>query len=414
MKEARRPTGRLSIAAAALVIARRDFTAILFSRTFFFFLLGPLFPVLVAALAGSLGERVQQTAEEPKLGVVMQAEDADAMVRARDRLARDVGDLLPGLVVLKRLEPGETSDPRAAIGAGRANIAAILSGSPARPVLTGPRDQIEKWRSPVALVAAEAVAVRERPLPEIGLSTTVTSNAREREVRLRTAQGAQTLLFLLTMMLAGMVLSNLVEEKGNKIIEVLAAAVPMDSVFFGKLFAMLGISFVGIAAWGAVGAGIWYAAAPALPDIPEPAVGWPMLFALGAIYFAMAYLLLGSVFLAIGSMAATVREVQTLSMPVTMMQLLVFFFASFAMTQPGSLLELSAALFPFSSPFTMLARAAREPTLLPHLLAFVWQSAWVILLVRLGAGLFRKRAMKAGPSGVKSGGRLRSLVRRAS
>ena len=46
------PTGRLSILAAAFVVARRDFTAILFSRSFFFFLLGPLFPVLVGGLAG--------------------------------------------------------------------------------------------------------------------------------------------------------------------------------------------------------------------------------------------------------------------------------------------------------------------------------------------------------------------------
>ena len=33
---ARVPTGRLSTLAAAMVVARRDFTAILFSRSFFF------------------------------------------------------------------------------------------------------------------------------------------------------------------------------------------------------------------------------------------------------------------------------------------------------------------------------------------------------------------------------------------
>ena len=65
-----------------------------------------------------------------------------------------------------------------------------------------------------------------------------------------TAQAGQTLLLLLTMLLAGMVLSNLVEEKTNKIIEVLAAAIPMDSVFLGKLFAMLAVSFVDIGVWG--------------------------------------------------------------------------------------------------------------------------------------------------------------------
>jgi ABC-2 type transport system permease protein len=47
--------GRLSTWQAAFVIARRDFTAILFSRSFIFFLLGPLFPVLVGGFAGGIG-----------------------------------------------------------------------------------------------------------------------------------------------------------------------------------------------------------------------------------------------------------------------------------------------------------------------------------------------------------------------
>ena len=43
-----------------------------------------------------------------------------------------------------------------------------------------------------------------------------------------------------------MVLSNLVEEKSNKIIEILAASIPMESVFLGKLVAMLAMALVGI------------------------------------------------------------------------------------------------------------------------------------------------------------------------
>ncbi|MEL4383206.1 hypothetical protein, partial [Shewanella algae] len=78
------------------------------------------------------------------------------------------------------------------------------------------------------------------------------------------------------------------------------------------------------------------------------------------LYFAMAYLLLGSIFLAIGGMANTVREVQTLSMPATMMQLVVFFLASYAMARPGSTVELVSTVFPVSSPYTMLAHAARD------------------------------------------------------
>lgn len=403
-------TGRLSVLAAARVVARRDFVAILFSRTFFFFLLGPLFPVIVGGLAGSIGQHVDQTAVRPEVGVVMQAGDAEAMVHTRNAMAARLGDGLPGLVVLKRLQPGEIYDPARALAGRQANIAAILSGSPGAPVLTGPKAQIEDWSGAVSMVAAQVVAGPLGSWPEVRLKTTATSNANEHAGHLKTAQGAQMLLFLLTMMLAGMVLSNLVEEKGNKIIEVLAAAIPMEAVFFGKLFAMLGVSLVGIAVWGGVGSALYMAAGDAVPHLPAPAVGWPLLVALGVVYFSMAYLLLGSVFLSIGSMASTVREVQTLSMPVTMLQLMVFFLATYAMTQPGSGIELFSAIFPFSSPFAMLARAAQDPALWPHAAALLWQGLCVVVLVRAGSALFRKRVMKSGPQGAKRKGRRKAAA----
>ncbi|WP_395392654.1 ABC transporter permease [Novosphingobium sp. BL-8A] len=391
-------TGRLSVLAAAWVVARRDFTAILFSRSFFFFLLGPLFPVVVATLAGSVGARVQASAEQPVLGVAMSAADIGALTAARARLAPALGDAMPDLIVLQALAPDQAFDARAALVARKGNVAAVLTGTLAEPVLTGPDGLIGNWRGPVSMLAAQARSGQAIAYPQIALKPVTNSSASERRGRLTTAQSAQMMLFLLTMMLAGMVLSNLVEEKGNKIIEVLAAAIPMDAVFLGKLFAMLGVSLVGIATWAAAALAVIYLGGSALPHLAEPAVGWPLLVALGVVYFAMAYLLLGSVFLSIGSMATTVREVQTLSMPVTMLQLMVFFFASFAMTQPGSMVETAAMVFPFSSPFAMLARAAQDPALTPHLIAIGWQVAWVMLLVRIGARLFRSRVMKSGPA----------------
>jgi len=391
-------TGRLSTLAAAFVIARRDFGAILFSRSFFFFLLGPLFPVFVGALAGGVGMHVQQATERPELGIAMQGQQVDGLLASHDRMAAQLGGVLPKLVVVKRLEQGEPFDARAELAAHRGNIAAILTGTLAAPVMTGTSEQIADWRGPVAMLAAEALAESPASYPKVTLVGTASSTASEKRSQLMTAQAAQTLLFLLTMLLAGMVLSNLVEEKANKIIEILAAAIPMDAVFFGKLFAMLTISFVGIVVWGLAFGGLILAAGSIGVDLPAPAVGWPLFFALGVIYFATAYLLLGSVFLSIGSMATTVREVQTISMPVTMMQLMVFFLASYAMTQPGSPVELLAVAIPFSSPFAMLARAAQDATLWTHAAAIAWQALCVVIFVRTGANLFRTRVMKSGPA----------------
>src|SRR3546814_19187722 len=42
------------------------------------------------------------------------------------------------------------------------------------------------------------------------------------------------------------------EERANKVIEVLAAAVPLESVFLGKLIGMFGVAMVFIAFWGTI------------------------------------------------------------------------------------------------------------------------------------------------------------------
>ena len=78
-----------------------------------------------------------------------------------------------------------------------------------------------------------------------------------------------------------------------------------------------------------------------------PAVGWPLFLALTFVYFAMNYLIIGGLFLGIGAHATTAREVQTLSMPVTMGQIVLFSLASAGIGQPDSSTAIGAAIFPF-------------------------------------------------------------------
>lgn len=397
-------TTRLSLFQAARVVARRDFHAILFSRAFFFFLLGPLFPLIIGSLAGGIGGQVQREAVTNLVALSMRAEDSSAMISANRALAPQVGYALPQFV-----EDNSGDPPAEILKKQGANYAAVVSGTLAAPRVTAPEDQIERWKGPVGLIAATAAGSSPSTFPGVDADPVATSAAAARTDRIRTAQAGQLLLFLLMMLLAGMVLSNLVEEKANKVIEVLAAAIPMDAVFLGKLFAMLGVSFVGIAVWAGFGGLVGMIAGEQLPQLPEPALGWPLFITFGIAYFAMGYLLLGSLFLTIGGMAATVREVQTLSMPVTMMQLLVFFLAASAITRPGSALELAAAAFPLSSPFAMLARAAQSEALWPHALALAWQGLCVVLFVRFGALLFKRRVMKSG-----KGGRAKKAARDAA
>ena len=399
---------RLSLWQAAYVIARRDFHAILFSKAFLFFLLGPIFFIALTTGGGLLGAKAASNQEDPRLAIAMAPADSAAFKQAHDRLADMV--TLPEITVV---QPAAAADPAGLLNDDKRNLAAVVSGPLSHPRLAGTDDQIDSWRGKVALIAAAATG-SATAYPDVQLAPTASSGARKRDERSIVAVGGVTLMFMLTMLLAGMVMSNLVEEKGNKIIEILAAAIPMDAVFLGKLFAMLAISVVGISVWGAIAGALVATAAPVLPAVTAPAVGWPLFVVLFMVYFSMGYLLIGSIFLTIGSMAPTVRDVQTMSMPATMLQLVIFFVANYAVSDPGSPLELGAAAFPLSSPYIMIARAAQQPELWVHALALAWQALWVAIFVKVGATQFRKRVMKSGPAAARRKGllaRIRTAIR---
>ncbi|WP_373490822.1 ABC transporter permease [Parasphingorhabdus sp.] len=383
---------------AAFVIARRDFTAIIFSKSFFFFLLGPLFPIGIAIAAGNLGSQVSQDIDTSIIGVALSPEEAEKLLATRTRLADSLGSKsLPELVILDDI-PAQEADIVAKLDSTK-SLAAILSGTLAGPVLTGSPRDVNLWQGKMALLAETAlsqptaVEIETRYIRQTGSSS-------DRNQML-TAQGGQAILILLTMILAGMVLSNLVEEKTNKIIEILAAAIPMDAIFLGKLFAMLGMALVGIAVWSTAGLSLSLLVGVNWGALAAPAVGWPLFCVLMILYFSMAYLLLGSLFLGIGAMATTVREVQTLSMPVTMGQLLVFFLAYYAITKLGEPVEWFAVLFPFSSPFAMIARAAQMDNIWQHGLALLWQVVFTMIIIRFSVMLFRRNVMKSGQSARK-------------
>ncbi|MEW4468881.1 ABC transporter permease [Parasphingorhabdus sp. JC815] len=384
---------------AAFVIARRDFTAIIFSKSFFFFLLGPMFPLAIGLAAGSLGQQVSQDIDRPVIGVALEDSQSAKLVSARAALVKNLGGAaLPELLLLSDVNPADP-DIQTKLDTASKPLNAIISGSLEAPLLTGSQRDVKRWSGKIALLTETALA-GSNPV-KVRTDFVAETDSSEQRARLAIAQGGQIILILLTMILAGMVLSNLVEEKTNKIIEILAAAIPMDAIFLGKLFAMLGMALVGITVWSTIGFIGISVMSTGIPALAAPAVGWPLFCILMVLYFSMAYLLLGSLFLGIGAMATTVREVQTLSMPVTMGQLLVFFLAAYTVTKLEEPAEWLAVIFPFSSPFAMIARAAQMDNIWQHGLALVWQGLFTLIIIRFSVILFRRNVMKSGNSARK-------------
>jgi ABC-2 type transport system permease protein len=398
----------MSILQAAWVVGRRDFTATVVSRTFFFFLVGPLIILAFSIGMGTLSARMAQQDSRSTVAVIANAADFREIDAAHERLKSAFGK--EDLVDIVQAEPDYVvSDQiQRLLQAPDKKVIAVLTGGVDHPRLTGSIAEDGSVRRQITALVQDArehrvlqsrrleVAPAKVPLDKVAQSAG--SLATERSI---TSRLGQTLLFMLTVFLASMLLSNLAEEKSNKVIEVLAAAIPVDAIFLGKLGSMLLVSLLGIAVWttaGIVGVQLFV---PVAHAPPPPAVGWPIFLALVFLYFAANYLLLGALFLGIGSQANSIREVQTLAMPVTMGQLLLFFFAQVAAGSINSLIGWAAAIFPFSSPLTMIARAAQTPELWPHAAALAWQAIWVWLTVQLGASLFRSNVMKSGTGGLR-------------
>lgn len=393
------------LARQTLTIARRDFTATVFTPTFLLFLFAPFLFMGLSALIGGMGAASIAERGERNLRII-------AYVAPDDRAATEAADRNLRAIFRERDAPPQL-DLSIAAGdpAPLARRAFAREDVQVTAVLYGPLDRPTVLHAPIGTRSASYLAaLADQALRIEATGAAPRSVARRIEIaRARAApvgrdEGgffAVFALFFLTLLLAGQVVSSMAEERSNKVIEVLAAAVPLEAVFLGKLVGMFGVALLFVAFWGTVAANLAAVLpgnlAAALSGL-APAVGAPTFALLFVGYFTMAYMLLGAVFLGVGAQAATPREIQMLSLPITIFQVAMFGLASAAAADPGGWLATAAAIFPFSSPFAMVARAATDAALWPHLVALAWQLGWVALTVTIGARAFRRGVLQsAGP-----------------
>src|SRR3954471_12321933 len=307
---------------SAFVIARRDFTATVLSKTFLFFLLGPLFPLLFGGVFGGIGAHVASEREKPVVAVVATPAEFAPVSASRNRLAQAIDEDNVVRLALYAPEPGRSAQLKRLLATTRPPVQAVLPDPLRSPHLTGAVDPDGSTVRQLQLILADSEAAPRAP-PSVAVTETHATSGSLSKDQAATGQVGQLVLFFLTLLLSTMLLSQLIEEKSNKIIEVIAAAVPIDALFVGKLFAMLAASVIGIIVWISAGALlIQFVKHGGVATLPPPAVGWPSFLVLTIVYFGMNYLLLGAAFLTIGAQASTAREVQTLSMPVTFGQML--------------------------------------------------------------------------------------------
>ena len=386
----------------ALTVARRDFTATVMTPTFLLFLLSPLLMIGFATVGSMTASSAAGSGEERQRVVVIAAPAKAAEIAQVDKQLRAFfanPKTRPSLQI-----EGTGDDPaaqaRAILNSSQFDVAAVLYGPLDHPdILRRPSGYSEGLY--LAQLAEQAVRAERsggaRPLSQARITEVRTGQATTGG-RSQAAYFAALGIFFLTLMLSGQAVGAMAEERSNKVIEVLAAAIPLESVFFGKLLGAFGSALLFVCFWGTliaqlpkvVPAGF----AAELGNLGT-AVGpiFPVLF---VVYFTMAYMLQSAVFLGVGALAGTQREIQMLSLPITIFQFAMLGFASYAAGHTDSWAARAAEVFPFSSPLAMAAHAANSPALWPHALALAWQILWVAITVTVAARLFRRGVLKSG------------------
>ena len=400
---------------AALVIARRDFVATVYSKSFIIFLIIPL-----AFFAATVGmstwlDDADASSSQPRVAIVADTATAEALTAARQRLAdaltplseRREGRRSRSFPILEIVPPAENVAAQAQrlLADEQGAYSAVLTGTLDRLALTGPGRIDDSLAQRIGLIVEDA-----RRMQVLGASTpafappplerVVTAQAAGnlRLIRRDIARSVMGLIFGITVV-GTLLLSNLPRrrQQGDRGSRRLGAA---RIWFLCKLIAMLGISF-GAWPYGAAGGGSYlFVQWCRIYDLPSgPAVGWPVFILLVLLYYGANYMLSGALFLGIGGQASNIRDIQTLTMPVTILQVGIFFLAVSVVGRPETALTWVAYLFPFSSAMAMIGFAAESETLWPHLLALVWQALWVVLIIRISARLFRRTVLKSGSSG---------------
>jgi ABC-2 type transport system permease protein len=208
------------------------------------------------------------------------------------------------------------------------------------------------------------------------------------------------LLWIAIFSIAQMLLTNTVEEKSNRIMEVLLSSISPLQLMVGKI---LGIALTGLAmvvSW----VFFFYVSVKFLPTL----TGEEMTVDLSAIaadpfylvsfvaYFVLGYLFYAALLVAVGSVCNSLKEAQNLQSPIMILLMIpLFSMVPIAQDPNGPLAKLLSFVPPFT-PFVMMNRAAGPPAVWEYvattallavsLLAVMWAAAKVFRIGILMTG----------------------------
>jgi ABC-2 type transport system permease protein len=231
--------------------------------------------------------------------------------------------------------------------------------------------KIEEIKSPVKLVYKSISGGEENELKE-GIAYALSF-------------GLGIMMYVILTIYGAQVMRGVMEEKTNRIVEIIISSVRPFELFLGKIIGIGMVSFLQLSVWGsfiliinlAIGivfgihelkslpADMPMSAAASIASNPEflhavqglQSIDYIPIFGLFIFYFISGFFLYSSLFAAVGaSVGDDPQDVQSLMMPIMMPIFLSFIFLSKSVNNPNCTEAVIASMIPFTSPVVMMSR----------------------------------------------------------
>lgn len=376
--------------------------------------------VVVIDPGGEVGGRVRSRLEDA-MGASPSASGGATAPNLLEELVDDAErQILAGstLTVRTETDPAATDAAKQALREGRAvaiiEVARASGDSPASAaissfVITVPSEMPARQVVLLQRIASDAIVEAEvdragedldrlRDLLDPPPSRTMRlaeggAESPERiEAKVLIPMGFMMLLWISVITSANYLLMSTIEEKSNRVMEVLLSAISPLQLMAGKIlgYAMVGAVLV-LAYGGLAFAGL---AALALLDLVPPGD-----LALFAVYFVMAYFMIAAMLAAVGSAVTELRDAQSLMGPVMLVMVVPLVLWLPISEDPNGVLAVVASFVPPLTPFVMILRTtgSAEPVALWQIaLSILWGAAATVGMVWIAARIFRVGVLMQG------------------
>jgi ABC-2 type transport system permease protein len=197
------------------------------------------------------------------------------------------------------------------------------------------------------------------------------------------------LLMMMILYSGGMLIRSLVEEKSNRLIEIIISSCTPNELLTGKILGLSTLGLVQVLIWSIIGISL---AGSALVPMEAFDNILPIL-----VYFLLGFIFYTSLFVGIGSIVTSEQEAQQITTYLSFLLILPIIFVLPALENPNALYIRILSYIPFTLPSFMMLRLNISPVPLWEILSTIMiMIISIYLMIGFSAKIFKVGILSYG------------------